>query len=192
MAMVGTLLVLGFLLVASYTDVRWRLVHNRTTYTGVLTAVCASGLATWFGVDLSSAVPATAATWGIPSLADSLLGCLVCGLAMLVCYVLFAGGVGGGDLKLMAMIGAFLGLYQGLEALLWTMILGGVLAIVLLIWRVGAWQLTRAAIRGAWAAGRGQLPDWTNEEWAALRTELFLSPSALLAVLVVRFNLASW
>jgi prepilin peptidase CpaA len=190
--MVGTLLLLGFLLVASYTDVRWRLVHNRTTYTGIITAVVASGLATWWGVDQMSAVPATAATWGFPSLADSLLGCLVCGLAMLVCYVLFAGGVGGGDLKLMAMIGAFLGLYQGLEALLWTMIFGGVLAIVLLIWRVGMWRLASAAIRGAWAAGRGRLPDWTNEEWAALRTELFLSPSALLAVVVVRFNLASW
>lgn len=190
--MVGTALLLTFLLVASYTDVRWRIVHNRTTYTGIVTGVLASGLATWLGVDQLSAVRGAADWWGFTSLADSLLGCFVCGLAMLVCYVLFAGGVGGGDLKLMAMIGAFLGMYRGLETLLWTMILGGLLAIVILIWRVGGWRLASLAARGAWAACRGRLPEWTSEDRAALRAELFLSPNALLAVLIVRFDLASW
>ena len=49
----------------------------------------------------------------------------LCGAAMLVCYVLFAGGVGGGDLKLIAMMGAWLGVYRGLEAMLWTMVIAG-------------------------------------------------------------------
>jgi len=190
--MVGTCLLLGFLIVASYTDVRWRLILNSTTYTGIVTALVTSGVATWLGVDTVSGPPLDAQRWGLTSLSDSFAGCLGCGVAMLVCYVLFAGGVGGGDLKLMAMIGAFLGLYRGLETLLWTMILGGCLAILSLIWRLGAWRLLVQTARGVWGACRGQLPDWSDEERRALQTELFLSPSALLAVLIVRFDLARW
>lgn len=187
--MVGTGLLVAFLLVASYTDVRRRIINNSTTYTGILVGLAWSGWATWAGVDRIAGSAQDAAFWGAVPFGDSLLGCVACGAAMLVCYVLFAGGVGGGDLKLIAMIGAFLGLYQGLETLLWTMVLGGCLAVVVLMWRVGAWRLTRITVKNLWGAARGRLPELTDDDRQALKTELFLSPSALIAVLIVRFDL---
>lgn len=190
--MVGTGLLVVFLLIASYTDVRRRIILNSTTYTGIVVAFGVSAFATLAGIDRATGTPRDAAWWGLVPFWDSLAGCAACGAAMLVCYVVFAGGVGGGDLKLIAMMGSFLGLYQGLEAMLWTMIIGGCLAVIVLIWRVGFWRLLGQAARAFWAAARGRLPDWSDDDRRALKTELFLSPSALVAVLIVRLDMAHW
>jgi Flp pilus assembly protein protease CpaA len=106
---------------------------------------------------------------------------------MLVCYVFFPGGIGGGDVKLLAMIGTFLGLYHGLEALLWTFVLGGCQALIGLVWKLGALTLMRQAMSALWYVIRtgGQLPLPTEPE-QQVSANLFLSPSALLAVLLVR------
>lgn len=187
--MVGTALLGLFLLVATYTDIRWRIIHNTTAYTGTLVAWLASGWATWADVDSTSATPRVAAWYGLVSLPDSLLGTLACGAPMLVAYVCFATEVGGGDVKLLAMIGGFLGPYEGLEAMLWTMVIAGVLAVVVLVWRVGAWRLAGLLVRHLLSAAQGIRPALSEEERTALRSELFLSPSALLAVVIVRFGL---
>ncbi len=47
---------------------------------------------------------------------------------MLVLFVFFR--IGGGDVKLLAMLGAFLGLEQGIETLLWTFVLGGAVGLI--------------------------------------------------------------
>jgi prepilin peptidase CpaA len=186
--MVGTALLGVFLLIATYTDMRWRIIHNTTAYTGIVAAWMASGWASWAGVDSASAPPRVAAWYGLVSLPDSLLGTLACGALMLVAYVCFASEVGGGDVKLLAMIGGFLGPYDGLEAMLWTMVIAGVLAVVVLVWRVGTWRLVGLLGRHLMAAARGIRPALSDDERVALRSELFLSPSALLAVVVVRFG----
>ena len=50
---------------------------------------------------------------------------------ILIVYPLFAlGGMGGGDVKLLAAIGTWLGPFGALQATLWASITGGVLAIV--------------------------------------------------------------
>jgi len=184
--MFGSALLGAFLLIATYTDVRWRIVHNGTTYGGTVAAWLASGMATWAGGDSGSGTPADVARWGLPPLWDSLLGCLVCGAMMLVCYLFFARELGGGDVKLIAMIGAFLGPCGGLEVMLWTMVIGGVMALVILVWRVGAVRLVGILWRYAQAAAGGRKPELLDDERAAMRTDLFLSPSALLAVVIVR------
>ena len=46
---------------------------------------------------------------------------------MLVCYVFFPGGVGGGDVKLIAMMGAFLGLSAGFDGMSGVEIMGALL-----------------------------------------------------------------
>ncbi|MFO0868784.1 MAG: A24 family peptidase [Pirellulales bacterium] len=187
--MVATALLGALLLIATYTDIRWRIIHNTTTYGGLVLAWVASGWASWAGVDVSSGTPAEVVRWGWVSFADSLLGTVVCGAAMLLCYLFFARELGGGDVKLIAMIGAYLGPYAGLEAMLWTMVIGGVMALVILVWRVGALRLAALLTRYLLAAGRGARPTLADDERAALRTDLFLSPSALLAVMVVRLEM---
>jgi prepilin peptidase CpaA len=186
--MIGIALIGTFLLIATYTDMRWRIVHNATTYGGLLVAWIASALATWAGVDTVAGTPADVMRWGIIPLWESVLGAAACGAVMLACYIFFARELGGGDVKLIAMIGAFLGPYSGLEAMLWTMVIAGAMAIVILIWRVGAWRLAEILLAYATAAARGMRPQWDDEQRAALRTDLFLSPSALLAVVIVRLG----
>jgi hypothetical protein len=128
--------------------------------------------------------------WGIVPISDSLTGFFACGAAMLVCYVFFPGGIGGGDVKLVAMMGAFLGLSAGLEAMLWTFVLGGCQGLITLIWRIGAMEFVRRAVTRIWLTLRaGGHVDAATVETDSPSASLFLSPSALVAVLIVRLQL---
>jgi prepilin peptidase CpaA len=187
--MVATALLLGFLITATVTDIRWRRIFNWTTYPGMILALAASALATATGMDVIQGDTADRSLWGIVPFSDAAAGWFCCGAAMLVCYVFFPGGIGGGDVKLIAMIGAFLGLYSGLEAMLWTFVLGACQALITLTWRWGALTLLRraAAHVANFVRLRGHVsPQPTEERSAAV--SLFLSPSALAAVLLVRWN----
>lgn len=190
--MVCTALLVGLLLVTTITDVGWREIHNWTTYPGIIIALLISGIATWLGVDLINGTDSQRATYGIIAFTDSLFGFLSCGVVMLICYVFFPGGVGGGDVKLIAMIGAFLGVMSGLEAMLWTFVLGGCMALIMLVWRYGLMTLVTRSASVMWLILRsgGKLRP-TEEEREPMKTDLFLSPSALIAVLIVRFQLFS-
>jgi prepilin peptidase CpaA len=185
--MVAAALLLGLLLVASFTDVRWRKIFNWTTYPGILIALVGSGLATLLGVE-AAGERAADSLCGFVNFPDSVAGLLSCGAAMLVCYVFFPGGIGGGDVKLIAMIGAFLGVRAGLEAMLWTFVLGGCAALIMLVWRVGLWTLLAGGAKYLLLTLRVRQPvPLTEEGRKPLKTELFLSPSALAAVIVVHF-----
>jgi leader peptidase (prepilin peptidase)/N-methyltransferase len=74
---------------------------------------------------------ANLATGRVPWL-DSALGILIGGGVFLVIILASGGGMGGGDMKLGAMFGAFLGWKVTLVALLIAVVLGGGLALVLL------------------------------------------------------------
>lgn len=161
----------GWLTAATVTDVRWKLIPNWITYSGMCAAFALrGGLEGWDGIE------------------DSLKGFAVCGLIMLVCFVML--GIGGGDLKLIAMMGAFLGLHQGFEALLWTLVIGGIWGVCLLIWQIGAGRLlwgTFHHLRLIWRA-RSWVPLETGER-QTLQQPLFLAPSALIAAVIVRWGL---
>lgn len=62
---------------------------------------------------------------------SALLGTLTGGAVFLIFYLL--GGMGGGDVKLMAGFGAVLGVKQLLEAALWTAGCGGLMAFVVIV-----------------------------------------------------------
>jgi leader peptidase (prepilin peptidase)/N-methyltransferase len=64
---------------------------------------------------------------------DSLIGIAVGGGIFLVIILVSGGGMGGGDMKLGAMLGAFLGWKLGLLALLLGVLAGGAVAVVLLL-----------------------------------------------------------
>jgi prepilin peptidase CpaA len=94
--------------------------------------------------------------------------------------------LGGGDVKLIAMMGAFLGLENGIEAMLWTFILGSLLGIAMLIARFGVAHLVRKSwehLRLVWRA-KGWIPP-TEAEREPLKRWLFLAPAALCAAGIV-------
>jgi leader peptidase (prepilin peptidase) / N-methyltransferase len=76
-------------------------------------------------------VLAAAALAGTPELIDASLGLVACGGAMLLVAVLTRGGLGGGDVKLVALIGAALGLPGALIALAAGIVVGSLAVIAL-------------------------------------------------------------
>ncbi|MGE5192083.1 MAG: prepilin peptidase [Deltaproteobacteria bacterium] len=176
----STVLLLLLTATAAVTDVVYHKIYNWTTYPGIILALVVNFLQN--GWDEG--------TTGGPGLEDSLKGFALCGGLMLVSYVLF--NVGGGDVKLMAMLGAFLGLEQGLEALLWTFVLGAAAGLAVLIWRVGLFRLVVGVVRHVlWSL---RLVSWlplSEAERAQLRPPLYLAPSAAIAVVIVSFKLLS-
>lgn len=184
--MASSFLLIALLTVATCIDVRRRRIPNRLTYSGILLGLGLSALATLAGVDREAEESVLAARLGVASWSDSWIGCCACGGIMLAGYVLFPGAIGGGDLKLLALMGAFLGLHGGLEALLWTMVLAGCMAVVKLIWQAGAWELIRRGTRWIWSRVRRQAT--VEPPLAAWRHDLYLSPAALAATLLVLGN----
>lgn len=191
--MVATICLLIPLLVAVVTDVRSRTICNWTVYPGMGLALVLSAVATLAGRDRVQGTAWDVWWWGTPDIWSALTGFLVCGFIMLLGYVFFAGGLGGGDVKLLAMVGAFLGVQQGLEALLWTFVLGGAFAVTTLIWRAGLVQLVVQLGKRlkSMLTARSWLP-LTNEERGPLQVQLYLSPAAFIAVLIVRFDLLAF
>jgi len=172
----------GLVAIATVTDIRRHQIYNWTTYPGLVAAIALNS------IDFSTA--------GIPELntaglQDSLTGLLVCGSVMLVCFVM--SDMGGGDVKLVAMIGSFLGLRPGLEALLWTVVLGGVMALILLIWRIGTGRILSGTVRHLVLVVRARR--WvplTRQEREPLERVLFLAPAALLAVVLTVTDAVRW
>ena len=185
-----TTVLVSFLLVAAFTDIRQHRIYNWTTYPGTIAALVISGVATWLGIDAINGSQTQVATLGVIHWPDSISGLLACGAMMIVCYVFFPGGVGGGDVKLIAMIGAYLGVMSGLEAMLWTFVLGGCAALISLVWRFGVGKLVVRSVRVVWHRLRlGAAFELSEQEREPLKTELFLAPSALAGVIIVRFQL---
>lgn len=187
--MVAIGILLALLLAASTTDLRRHMIYNWTVYPGILLAfvlnALGEGLGYWGVLDAGDLQK----TWGFVGLGQSLAGFLLCGLIMVVCYVFFH--VGGGDVKLIALVGAFLGPYQGLEALLWTFVLGAAAGLMTLVCRIGpgqlllrVWRLVVSTLTFRRWAPLG------DQERAELQTRLYLAPSALLAVVIVYWDLA--
>ena len=106
------LIFVSLLIIITGTDINTRLIPNVVTYPGMA-----------IGLILSLFIP------GI-SFLQSIVGLLVCG--GVVCLLAWAskGGMGGGDIKLMGMMGAFLGWDAGLLTLFVGALLGSVVGIV--------------------------------------------------------------
>lgn len=113
------------LLLAVWHDVRTRRIPNRLVFSGAL-----------MGLALNTLLPAGAGFFSEPTGA---LGCLsalggtAVGLASLLpLYAL--GAMGAGDVKLMAMVGTFLGPQAALDTALLSLLAGGLLALAVAAW----------------------------------------------------------
>jgi prepilin peptidase CpaA len=179
--MIATACLLVWMVAATITDVWQQKIYNWTTYSGILVALGLAGLATGLNRTEFSEI----------GIMQSLIGFAVCGAIMLACFVLFQ--IGGGDVKLLAMVGAFLGPELGIETLLWTFVLGGAAAVIILIWKIGFLKLCRRIMHQLMCRlGMGSWDSLSEEEKTQLKLPLFLAPAALLAVLIVRFSLVEY
>jgi len=164
----ATLVLLVCLTVAAWTDIRRNMIYNWTTYPGIVLGLGAQ----WLDA-------------GSEGVADGVRGFLVCGGVIL--FVFLFGGTGGGDVKLIAMLGAGLGLYDGIEAMLWTFVCGALMAVSCLVWQLGVIHILRQIIRHvSWMV---RLRGWislTPDERRPLQRTLFLAPAAWLALMIVR------
>jgi Flp pilus assembly protein protease CpaA len=176
----GLLLVL-LVAVVSYTDIRWRKIPNWATYTAFGYAVGLNALGALTGE--------THQFWlGSVGLGNSLMGATVLFLSMLVVFS-FTGG-GAGDVKLVACLGALLGLGRGLDAVLFSFVVAGV---VLLSWGI----LSRGPVVALGSllrsVGHYCLPMWVSppqeEQRRLLHAPIPLAPFFAAGSLIVLFEL---
>ncbi len=183
--MIATVLLFLLVSVATATDLARHKIYNWTTYPGILAALALNAVGALV-VSRQGSSDSLSALMGWVGLGESLLGLLVCGFVMIVCFVFFR--VGGGDVKLMAMLGAFLGVQKGIEALLWTFVLGGAMSLIVLVWRVGLGTLiVRVLKQIVWSLRIRSWSPLEPEELRQLQPPLFLAPSALAALIVMRW-----
>ena len=163
-------LLAGLLIIAAITDIWRQKIYNWTTYPGILIGLIAGYLSE-----------------GGPGLENRFLAVLLCGGLMLLAFVML--GIGGGDVKLIAMMAAFLGIEQGVMAMLWTFVLAAIAAGALLIWRIGAWQIIKktAGHMKAMLTAKTWVP-LTDTERQPLERGLYLAPAALAAVCLLWAN----
>ena len=167
--MIGTILLLTLLAVAAATDLTRHKIYNWNTYPGMLAAWVLNLAGTlWLRVSGSKEELASRLReLGWIGLKDSLLGFLLCGSVVLLCYMVFK--VGGGDVKLIAMMGALLGMEHGVMAMLWTFVIAGCVGLIVLVWRVGPGGLFAWAWRQLlWLLRLGRPSPLTAEERAHL------------------------
>jgi prepilin peptidase CpaA len=105
-----------FAAAAGYTDYRWRRIPNWLTVPGLA-----------LGIAVNSIVR------GWPGTKDSLLGAGL-GLLVLLPFVLVR-SLGAGDWKLVGALGAFLGPRRLLSVLFATLLIAGVMALILVVWK---------------------------------------------------------
>ena len=188
--MISRILLLTLLAVAAVTDLRRHKIYNGNTYSGILAAWffnAAGSVWLWsIGGDREATEKLVSLGW--IGISDSLLGFLICGAVLMVCYLLFR--VGGGDVKLIAMMGAVLGMEQGVMAMLWTFVIAACVGLIALVWRVGPGGLLAFAARQfLWILRLARPSPLTADERAKLQPPLFLAHGALAAAVIVQFGL---
>jgi len=103
------------LAVAAIVDLQWRVIPDWLTLPGLAWALIASAFLGW------------------PRLWDAALGVALCGGALLLFALISRGSVGGGDVKLVAMIGGVLGWRWGFGVLAIAQLCAAVLALCLFV-----------------------------------------------------------
>lgn len=112
-------LLLAILIAATWTDVTKGKVYNALTYSAVIAGLVLNGFLRPAGLGWNAA----------------LLGLAMGFVPMFLIYL--GGGLGGGDVKLMAATGAFIGPTPALYTLLYSCLVGAGLCLFLILWREG-------------------------------------------------------
>lgn len=128
------------LLVAAVTDLRARKVYNSVTVPAMLLGFLLAGL-----------------RGGPPLLLEHFMWGFLPAVAIFG-LVVWSRGMGGGDMKLMAAVGAIKGFPFTLEAMFWSSLIGAAMALGLLAWNGSFWRGLRRSL-GAFLSMRSAAPD---------------------------------
>ncbi len=167
---------LGLLLIATASDIRDRRIPNQITYSGIVVALSLAVLA-----------------FSPVAVFSALAGFLAAFIFSLLLYLM--SGMGGGDVKLLAMVGAFVGWPNIVDVLFYTIVFGVLLAIIYLIITKKMLEMLKGLktfVQGVFYPGIGVIvPDVNLEIPMAVAISL-----ATLSVIVLRFfydqSLFSW
>lgn len=126
MVLVDSLLII-ILVICVATDLKSRKIYNVVTFPGILA-----------GLVLQSMIN------GFPGFEDAALGFAVGMGVLLIPYLL--GGMGAGDVKLLALVGAFKGMTFVLLTSVYMALIGGVIALALLLLRKGVTERLKRVV----------------------------------------------
>lgn len=112
------MLLFAVLVICVITDLRCRKIYNFVVFPALIIAVCLNGF-----------------LLGISGISNSLIGFIV-GLGILIIPYLF-GGIGAGDVKLLALIGAIHGTSFVVTSAIYMALIGGIIGLGILIFRKG-------------------------------------------------------
>ena len=118
--------------VAAWIDAGTSRIPNPLTYIAILVGLVLGAIGTLFA---KAGMPVATQWLGSPGLSQSLLGLGLCGAIGIVSFI--AAGMGGGDVKILAALGAILGSKAVAPALLYALMAAMVFAIVNLIFSGG-------------------------------------------------------
>jgi leader peptidase (prepilin peptidase)/N-methyltransferase len=108
-------ILLFLLAIASLIDLRSQVIPDILTFPGMLLGA------------ISTILTGKLSVWEV------LLGIFIPGLLMLAIVVVTKGGMGGGDVKLLAMIGSFIGWRGAISALFWGSLVGSCVSLLLIL-----------------------------------------------------------
>ena len=142
------LLLVSALIAITFIDFEHKIIPDRITYPGIAIGLLASLIIKHQAPLILSHIPR------IDSLIDSSLGLLAGGGILWAIAILSKGGMGGGDIKLGAMIGAFLGWQDTLLTLLIAFFVGAIVGIILMFLKL----LVSKSFKVAWKKRKSFIP----------------------------------
>ena len=113
---VNALILISLAVVAAGIDLGHRVIPDRLTMPWMVVGLL---MGAFFG--------------GFQGILSRALGLLACGGLVLLIAVLSRGGMGGGDVKFMALVGSFLGFLGGLTAFVVACIIGAIVGVILIV-----------------------------------------------------------
>jgi leader peptidase (prepilin peptidase)/N-methyltransferase len=142
------LLLISALIAVTFIDLEHKIIPDSITYPGIVVGLLASLVVRHHPSVIFFHIPL------IDSFIDSFLGVLAGGGTLWAIAVLSKGGMGGGDVKLGGMLGAFLGWQYALLMLFVAFFIGAVVGIMLMLLKL----FTSGSLKAAWKKRKTFIP----------------------------------